>query len=124
MCEWLKQAVLKTAVPERVPGVRIPLPPPRSLAGRESRLLFLRNTQKMPVFRDYSQTNRTAENGLLRSRGLNVLAFLWMAHARSGFDEGIRRMHCDHNPRLRVSRVDFWQQFGDWLRSFPEARFW
>jgi RHS repeat-associated protein len=30
MCEWLKQAVLKTAVPERVPGVRIPLPPPFS----------------------------------------------------------------------------------------------
>jgi hypothetical protein len=28
MCERLKQAVLKTAVPERVPGVRIPLPPP------------------------------------------------------------------------------------------------
>jgi enoyl-CoA hydratase/carnithine racemase len=35
MCEWLKQAVLKTAVPERVPGVRIPLPPPRSLKCRE-----------------------------------------------------------------------------------------
>jgi hypothetical protein len=28
MCERLKQAVLKTAVPARVPGVRIPLPPP------------------------------------------------------------------------------------------------
>src|SRR5437764_6736154 len=28
MCEWLKQAVLNTAVPERVPGVRIPLSPP------------------------------------------------------------------------------------------------
>ena len=28
MCERLKQAVLKTAVLERVPGVRIPLPPP------------------------------------------------------------------------------------------------
>ena len=28
MCEWLKQAVLKTAIPERVSGVRIPLPPP------------------------------------------------------------------------------------------------
>jgi hypothetical protein len=27
----LKQAVLKTAVPERVPGVRIPLPPPLTL---------------------------------------------------------------------------------------------
>ena len=32
---WLKRVVLKTTVPERVPGVRIPLPPPflpRSLA--------------------------------------------------------------------------------------------
>jgi hypothetical protein len=31
MREWLKRAVLKTAVPERVPGVRIPLPPPLTL---------------------------------------------------------------------------------------------
>src|ERR1019366_2865149 len=36
MCERLKQAVLKTAVPERVPGVRIPLPPPASLNSRET----------------------------------------------------------------------------------------
>jgi hypothetical protein len=35
MCEWLKQTVLKTVVPERVPGVRIPLPPPYSLQLRE-----------------------------------------------------------------------------------------
>src|SRR5271157_5554767 len=34
MCERLKQAVLKTAIPERVSGVRIPLPPPlTSLVG-------------------------------------------------------------------------------------------
>ena len=31
MREWLKRAVLKTAVPERVPGVRIPLPPPQPI---------------------------------------------------------------------------------------------
>jgi hypothetical protein len=30
MCEWLKQAVLKTAVRETAPGVRIPLPPPKT----------------------------------------------------------------------------------------------
>src|SRR5271157_2869796 len=30
MCERLKQAVLKTAIPERVSGVRIPLPPPNT----------------------------------------------------------------------------------------------
>ena len=28
MAEWFKAAVLKTVEPERVPGVRIPLPPP------------------------------------------------------------------------------------------------
>ena len=34
MCERLKQAVLKTAILERVSGVRIPLPPPlTSLVG-------------------------------------------------------------------------------------------
>ena len=32
MREWLKRAVLKTAVRETVPGVRIPVPPPSSLA--------------------------------------------------------------------------------------------
>ena len=28
MAEWSMAVVLKTTVPERVPGVRIPLPPP------------------------------------------------------------------------------------------------
>ena len=34
MTEWLKVAVLKTAVRETVPGVRIPLPPPRNTTSR------------------------------------------------------------------------------------------
>src|SRR4051812_8966103 len=46
MCEWLKQAVLKTAVPERVPGVRIPLSPPYSPQIGE---FFSRASQK-PAF--------------------------------------------------------------------------
>ena len=33
MREWLKRAVLKTAVRETVPGVRIPLPPPELMLG-------------------------------------------------------------------------------------------
>ena len=33
MRERLKRAVLKTAIPERVSGVQIPLPPPDILAG-------------------------------------------------------------------------------------------
>src|SRR5688572_11138016 len=38
MAEWSMAVVLKTIEPERVPGVRIPLPPPASLrsAGRRT----------------------------------------------------------------------------------------
>ena len=37
MSEWFKEAVLKTAVRETVPGVRIPLPPPNSRFARIER---------------------------------------------------------------------------------------
>jgi hypothetical protein len=43
----------------------------------------------MPVFRDCWQSNRTAENGLLGSKGATVLAFLWRAHAQSSFRRSI-----------------------------------
>ncbi len=35
VAEWLMAPVLKTGIPERVSGVRIPHSPPRSLKGRE-----------------------------------------------------------------------------------------
>ncbi len=70
---------------KKVTKVRIALAPPRSLDCRENSLARRRNTRIMPVFRDYWQTNRTAENGLLGSKGATVLAFLWRAHAQSGF---------------------------------------
>ncbi len=54
MCEWLKQAVLKTAVPERVPGVRIPLPPPASVSSSFANALRIsaagsRSAQNAPL---------------------------------------------------------------------------
>src|SRR5580693_5730910 len=112
MCEWLKQAVLKTAVPERVPGVRIPLPPPRSLNCREILPLFPAKCANMPVFSDFCATNRTGENGLLCSKWRRRPAFLRTAHAQSGFAEGTRRMQCDHNAEIRPQRVDFCQRLG------------
>ena len=36
MAEWFKAMLLKSIVRETVPGVRIPLPPPRSLCCREN----------------------------------------------------------------------------------------
>src|ERR1700685_2976348 len=110
MCEWLKQAVLKTAVPERVPGVRIPLPPPRSLDCREILPLFPAKCVNMPVFSDFCATNRTGENGLLCSK--------W--RRRPGFSpEGTRRMQCDHNAEIRPQRVDFCQRLGHGVRRVP-----
>jgi hypothetical protein len=52
MRERLKRVVLKTTVPERVPGVRIPLPPPCSLGRRETGLHFPENRSKLPQFCD------------------------------------------------------------------------
>ena len=50
MCEWLKQAVLKTAVPETVPGVRIPLPPPFTrLAGKNLHNLLHSTRNRAPL---------------------------------------------------------------------------
>jgi hypothetical protein len=61
----------------------------------------------MPIFRDYSQTNRTAENGLFGSEAVTVPAFLWRAHVQSGFEGGIRRKQCDHNPGIRPCELTF-----------------
>ncbi len=62
MCEWLKQAVLKTAVRETVPGVRIPLPPPRSLDCRENPQHSFGNSAKWLQFRE-SPRNLRSTNG-------------------------------------------------------------
>jgi hypothetical protein len=53
--------------------------------------------QKMPVFSDYSRTNRTAENGLLGSEAATFPAFLRRAIVQSGFNDRTGRMQCDQN---------------------------
>jgi hypothetical protein len=72
----------------------------------------------MPVFRDSSSTNRTAENDYSAENGVVVPAFLRTPHAQSGFKEGIRRMECDQKPAIRASRVDF-----DNRNCFPISAF-
>jgi hypothetical protein len=64
--------------------------PPASLNCREFPLVLSRNVRIMPVFRDYSQANRTSVNGLLVGEGVTVRPFLQRAHAQSGFKEGYR----------------------------------
>jgi hypothetical protein len=45
--------VLKTGIPGRVSGVRIPPSPPLSLGFRETRLYFSENPSKTPQFCDF-----------------------------------------------------------------------
>jgi hypothetical protein len=57
VAEWLMAPVLKTGIPERVSGVRIPPSPPFSLDCRESALYSSRKRRKSPQLRRFcSQT--------------------------------------------------------------------
>jgi hypothetical protein len=66
----------------------------------------------MPVFRDYSQANRTSENGLLVGKAVTVPSFLRRAPAQSGFNKGSRRMQCDLEAGDLGKAVDFCGVFG------------
>jgi len=55
----------------------------------------------------YSSKNRTGENGVLGVEWRRRPGFLRRAQAQSGFEEGMRRMQCDHSARMRPERVDF-----------------
>jgi hypothetical protein len=59
------------------------------LAAEKFRRSLPRNPQNMPSFRNIVFPNRTAENGLPATEGGTVLAFLWRAHAQSGFNDHI-----------------------------------
>jgi hypothetical protein len=90
-----------------VPRVRIPPSPPSSLNCKGFSLALLRNTRIMPVFRDYSEANRTAENGLLVGEGATVPLFLRRAPTQSGFNKCIRRMQGDQKAyRLDIASGD------------------
>jgi len=55
----------------------------------------------MPVFRDYSQTNRAAENGLLSRQVGHCPGFSPQGTCAVRFQAGIRRMQCDQKTWIR-----------------------
>jgi hypothetical protein len=66
----------------------------------------------VPAFRDYSSTNRTAENRLLGSEHRHDPAFLLRAHMQSGFGEVIRRTQSDHMFGFGYSGLTFVSALG------------
>src|SRR5437660_8554367 len=94
MRERLKRVVLKTTVRETVPGVRIPLPPPRSLDCREIPSTLARNTRNMPIFAIFARQSGLERTHCSAAKG-HCPGFSLEAHAQSGFGEGLRRMQCD-----------------------------
>jgi hypothetical protein len=103
MCEWLKQSVLKTDVRETVPGVRIPLPPPRSLDCREFPPSFPKKTANYANFSRFlvdksDCRERTALGSSRHSSGV----FLWSRDAQSGLQRAAKRTfgNCDSTADL------------------------
>jgi hypothetical protein len=56
--EWLKPAVLKTVRPERVSGVRIPPPPPRSHALSPFQFVLAENANVPPIISECRESQR------------------------------------------------------------------
>jgi len=77
----------------------------------------------MPVFRDYSQHKLDCRERTARQRRGHCPRFSPEGTCAVRFRQGARRMQCDHKPRLRASRVDFWQRFGDWASKLPTSAF-
>src|SRR6202050_2544083 len=73
MCERLKQAVLKTALPERVTGVRIPLPPPPKCSAqlRDSNLSLVERAGPAKPFSRPAALGRKA-----KARGSHILCIV------------------------------------------------
>lgn len=87
------------------------------LSTEKIRRPFPQNARNMPVFRIFVRQHGLERTDCSGSNSANVLAYLWMANAQSGFKDRIRRMQCDQNPGLRASRVDFCQQVGHWFEA-------
>src|SRR5947208_4764067 len=96
MREWLKRAVLKTAVPERVSGVRIPLPPPLCdwcIHGAQEHSYFppipsLPTVDPLsPTTGDGASWPQSVSSGLYLQRipldapGLTFVTFLWVGES-------------------------------------------
>src|SRR5258707_14389731 len=94
------------SIAETVPRVRIPFAPPASLNRRETAPPFAAKYAKIPyfvIFRPQSGLERTDCPG---SNGVNLPAFLWTAHAQSGFSDFNGRMQRDHKPMMWRKRRD------------------
>src|SRR2546430_4323765 len=97
MREWLKRAVLKTAVPERVSGVRIPLPPPLCdwrIHGAAGTFVLPTKPLPLPTVDPLSPTTgdgaswpQSVSSGLYLQRipldapGLTFVTFLWVGES-------------------------------------------
>jgi hypothetical protein len=109
MRERLKRVVLKTTVRETVPGVRIPLPPPRSLDYREIPPPLPPKYAKHANFSRYLLDDMDwRERTCSVARGHST-GFSLEGTCAVRFQEGLRRMLCDQKPGIRPERVDFCQ---------------
>src|SRR5437588_6651674 len=66
VAEWLKASVLKTGIPERVSGVRIPPSPPYKSGLKRIRAALSRDSQEIAAIPELLFSTWTGESGALR----------------------------------------------------------
>jgi hypothetical protein len=79
---------------------------------QRKRRAFCPEIRKDVRIRKISSAKRTGENELLRIDGVDLLAFLWTAHAQSGFRDFNGRMQRDHKPTMWRKRLDLVKPLG------------
>jgi hypothetical protein len=89
VAEWLMAPVLKTGIPERVSGVRIPPSPPRSLGCRETRQHSTENRRKLPQFCKCHVQTGPEKVSLSTPTGEPSRPFLRRAHTQSGLASAV-----------------------------------
>ena len=70
---------------------------------RKSAVLSLEIRERCPYFAIIPRQTGLQRMHCLAAKAVTVLPFLRRAFAQSGFEEGIRRMQCDHKPGIRPS---------------------
>src|ERR1700722_11608475 len=92
--------VLKTGIPERVSGGRIPPSPPDSLDCRESARQLSRHSRFVPVFRDSDRQVGLRRTDYLDNEAHRIRLFLWSASDQSDSQPGAKRRFSDHKPNV------------------------
>ena len=118
MCEWLKQSVLKTDVRETVPGVRIPLPPPRQSGLQRNSSYFLQKMREIARFLRFTSGKPYRRKRPAKRSSKRLRPFSLEGTNPVRFRRGVGANAMRSQMITWRNRLDFW-----WTLRVPSGRF-